>query len=297
MAKWLISRGHSCRVLLHQGKNYGITEIYNLDGVEVFPATRNDIEMNLMAWCSIAITHLEYTGWTIEMCRIYKKPCCQIVHNDTPYDVVLGSYKDLNIIYNSQWIADKLKYRHRGMVLTPPVDWRYYDQGIEDPSKNEFITLINCNENKGGKQFGKIAAAMPDRKFLAVKGSYEEQFIADLPNIHIMDNTADIRPVYRMTRLLLMPSKYESWGMTCSEAMANGIPVICTETAGLLENTAGKMLYCKRNNISEWVKRIKFLDSQKQYEKFSKLGRERSREMDPAAGYEKLEQFLYGATN
>lgn len=301
MAKWLITRGHEIRVLLHQGSKYGITEIYDYEGVTVFPVRMDmglragNLEIELFNWCTHAITHLEYTGLTINMCRITKKPCIQVVHNDTPYDVVLCSFKDLNIIYNSQWIADKLNYQHRSMVLTPPVDWHYYDQGVEDPYKNEYITLINGNRNKGGRQFEKIARALPNKKFLLVKGSYEHQYLPDLPNVAIMDNTRDIRPVYKMTRLLLMPSKYESWGMTASEAMANGIPVICNPTPGLMENTAGKMVYCDWYKIGDWVDEIKAMDNRMRYTKYSNAGRQRARELDPIEGYKKLEEFLYVA--
>lgn len=282
--------------MLHQGSTYGITEPYFLDKVEVFPAKPGDttIPLNLMGWCEITFTHLEYTNWTIQLGRIKKKPVFQIVHNDTAYHCVVGAFQPLNIVYNSQWIADKLKYNHRSMVMTPPVDYNHYDLG-RDPSQNEYITLINCNENKGGKIFSEIARRMPEKRFLAVRGSYEEQFIEDLPNVAIHPNTPDILPIYAITRILLMPSKYESWGMTASEAMCNGIPVICTETPGLLENTAGKMLYCDRDDIDGWVSKIKSLDKKATYTRYSNAGRARAKELEPSAGYEKLEAFIYAA--
>lgn len=296
LAKWLISRGHICRVLLHQGMNYGITEPYLIDNVDVFPVKPGDdtIPLNLMRWCEVAFTHLEYTNWTIQVGRVFKKPVVQIVHNDTPYDCVLGAFQQINIVYNSQWIADKLKYKHRSMVMTPPVDIAHYDVG-RDPWENRYITLINCNENKGGKIFSEIARRMPNRNFLAVRGSYEEQFIAALPNVTIHPNTPNILPIYEITRILLMPSKYESWGMTASEAMCNGIPVICTKTPGLLENTGGKMLYCERDDIDGWIDRINGLDNKATYSRYSNAGRARAKELEPTAGYEKLEAFMYGA--
>lgn len=306
MARWLTGRGHECRVLLKQAEQYGITEIYEYQGVTVFPPLCGrrpgspNIEIELFQWCEIAITHLEYTGFTIDMTRIIekasktKRPVFHVVHNDTPYDVVLCAMKPVNIIYNSDWIARKLNYYHRSMTLTPPVDYRIHDQGI-DTEKNPYITLINCNDNKGGRVLGRIARAMPERQFLAVKGSYEEQLIDDLPNIRIVENTPNIKPIYAETRILIMPSKYESWGMTATEAMCNGIPVICTPTPGLIENTDGKMLYCARNDIAGWIRRIRFLDNPANYRKYSAAGRERSRELDPLIGYENLENFLYVA--
>lgn len=297
LAKWLISQGHQCRVLLHQARQHNITQIYVHEGVEVFPpSSRNNVEQELYLWCEIAITHLEYTASTIGMSQVYGKPVCQIVHNDTPYECVLAAYKDLNIIYNSHWIAKKLKYKHRSMVMPPPVDYRRYDLE-KDTEQNKFITLINMNDNKGGKVFRKIAAKMPDRQFLGVVGSYDDDHYPGnpTPNLTVIPNTSDILPVYANTRILLMPSEYESWGMTATEAMCNGIPVICTRTPGLLENTDRKMVYCERDDIDGWVSRIKSLDNKEKYNKVSNRARVRSRELDPMETYKKLEEFLYGA--
>lgn len=293
MATWLISQGHKCRVLLHQAEKHGITDIYEHEGVEVFPPRRNS-EVQLYLWCDVAITHLEYTFSTIGMGRTFKRPVVQVVHNDSEYDCVLVSYKDLNIIYNSQWIANKLHYRHRSTVIHPPVDWRKYDLG-KDPIDNEFITLINLNKNKGGEIFREIARILPERRFLGVGGSYEKQFLADLPNVEIWPNSPNILPVYERTRILVMPSWYESWGMTATEAMCNGIPVISTRTPGLMENTAGKMLYCDRLDVGAWVEAIESLDDQDKYRSLSATARERSRELDPMDEFVKLEQFLYDA--
>jgi glycosyltransferase involved in cell wall biosynthesis len=44
-----------------------------------------------------------------------------------------------------------------------------------------------------------------------------------------------MREVYRQTKLLLMPSSYESWGRVAVEAAASGIPTLAAATPGLLE--------------------------------------------------------------
>lgn len=295
MAKYLISKGHEIRVLLHQGRKYGIDTIYEHEGVTVFPAA-DSIEINLCQWADILVTHLEYTLWTIHMGSIFKKPVVQVVHNDSLYDCVLASIRPLNIIYNSQWIADKLHYNHRSMVLPPPVDFRHYDVNTY-PSKNRYITLINTNKNKGGNILYQIARRLPDHEFLGVIGSYDDDNKPGnpLPNLTLIPNTSDILPVYRQTRVLLMPSKYESWGMTATEAMCNGIPVICTRTPGLVENTGGKMLYCRRSDIEAWIYCIEELDDPDRYLAYSLEATGRSRELDPLLQYPKLENFLYDA--
>jgi len=293
MAKYLVSRGHQCRVLLHQGKKYGITKPYDYEGVEVFPAEKQlDTHFH---WAQKAITHLEYTKWTALICRTMKKPVIFIAHNTSGYYNFLNDDRlPINVIYNSRSAKELLNYNKPSMVLHPPVDWRKYDV-CPDPSKNRFITLINLNDNKGGNVFYEIARRMPEKMFLGVKGSYDEQIVQNVPNVILMDNTPHILPIYQQTRILLMPSAYESWGMTCTEAMCNGIPVICTPTFGLSENAGAAGIYVERDNIDGWVKEIKRLDNKKTYLRQSEICRHRSRELDPLQEYQELENFIQNA--
>jgi len=292
MAKYLISKGHQCRVLLHQAKRYGITQTYNFEGVEVWPAARQ-LE-NHINWADRVFTHLEYTNWTAHICKIYKKPVFFIVHNTRRYACADDGRIPMNIIYNSQYAADLLKYPHPSMVLRPPVDYRKYDVCLE-PINNRFISLINLNANKGGHIFYEIARRMPDKMFMGIRGSYDEQIIERLPNVMILENSPYILPIYQQTRILLMPSEYESWGMTCTEAMCNGIPVICSPTFGLKENAGEAGIFVDRNDVDGWVREIRRLDNKKTYLRQSEICKHRSRELDPLKGYQELELFIQNA--
>jgi glycosyltransferase involved in cell wall biosynthesis len=130
---------------------------------------------------------------------------------------------------------------------------------------------------------------LPNKQFLGVLGSYDEQFISSLDNVKIEPNSPNIKDVYDKTRILLMPSKYESWGMTASEAMCSGIPIICTETPGLKENCEKAAIYVKdRDNIKEWVTAIIKLDDQKAYNAAARKARARC---DEQKSHEKLDKF------
>lgn len=294
MAKFLISRGHNVRVLLHNADHYGITKNYTFEGVEVWPTSRQK-EVHF-EWANIIFTHLDFTKWSVEMARIYRKTCYFIAHNTSPAYNYLNDKQYANyirIIYNSNAARGMLNYVRPGIVLHPPVDASKFDLN-HNPSKNNFITLISLNENKGGEIFYKIAEALPDKMFLGIKGSYGDQIVKDMPNVVIANNTPDILPLYKQTRILLMPSEYESYGLTCTEAMYNGIPVICTPTFGLKENAGEAGIYIEdREDIDAWVKEITRLDKEKSYISQSKKVRERALELDPKTEYELLESFLY----
>jgi len=294
--KSLQSKGHNVRVLLHQANYYRINNTYNYDGVDVFPPNPNVIE-NLFRWSQCVFTHLDYTRWTIGMAGLYKKPVFHLIHNTHKYPEIENANSSQHIVYNSLWGKDKLGYKWSNFILTPPTDYRDFEIGV-DSADNEYITLINLNENKGGEIFYQIAKAMPHKKFLGVKGSYDEQIIKDLPNITYIDKTTNILSVYQKTRILLMPSKYESWGITATEAMCCGIPVISSEAEGLKENCGKAGIYIKdRDDIESWVKEINKLDDAKAYAAASKKAKTRAREHDPRKALDEFEQWLREEVN
>ena len=223
---------------------------------------------------------------------MFKKPVFHLIHNTHTYPEIVDAEKHQHIVYNSLWAKEKLNYNWSNFILTPPVDWRHYDLEI-DPEQNEYITLINLNENKGGRIFLDIARAMPNRKFLGVLGSYEQQIIPKLPNVTVVPNTTNIKQWYEKTRILLMPSEYESWGRTATEAMCSGIPVISSMAEGLVENCGTAGIFIKdRNDVKSWVEAIAKLDDKKAYAKASRKAKERSRELDPRKALDEFEQWF-----
>ena len=88
-----------------------------------------------------------------------------------------------------------------------------------------------------------------------------------------------------------MPSMYESWGRTATEAMCSGIPIICTETGGLVENCGTAGIYAERT-AEAYAKEIEKLDNEKLYLRKSKQSRIRSRELDPVYELAQFNEWL-----
>lgn len=313
--KYLMSKGHEVRVLLHQANHYKIKQVYCYEGIDVFPPDQMYME-TLFLWADVVFTHLDYTNWTIQMGKIFKRKIVHFVHNTHPYKEIVHAAKPQWIVYNAHHAEKTLNYPHEGIVIHPPTSWKDYDINRET-SNNKFITLINANRNKGAHILYKIAAKMPDREFLVVMGSYDQQLTGDIVeekelsvkglvrffevtkmkptpiNVTLVNKTLNIREVYEQTRVLLMPSEYESWGLTMTEAMSSGIPVISTKTDGLLENGGDAGIYIKdRDDIDSWIKAIKKLDNIEEYKKASKKCKKRSRELDPINELNKFESWL-----
>lgn len=309
--KHLLKQGHEVHVIMH---HYGGSP-YKHEGVWVFPGTGL---VDAYRWADVICTHLDMTQYTMIMAREANRPVVHFTHNDIPYECLRLAGGKQFVVHNSDWVAEKLKYPFPSTVLHPPCDYSNYNVGAD---RNGAITLISLNERKGGYLFSKIAEAMPERKFIGVLGSYDNPGTLKLkqadivkmmpPNVEIVQNTPNILDVYRRTRILLMPSDYESWGRTATEAMCSGIPVICTPTPGLKENCLDAAIYVgepieannpgdcqvKTGKVSDWVNAIRSLDDKKRYNKYAQMGISRARELSPVKELESLEKFLYRAAN
>jgi glycosyltransferase involved in cell wall biosynthesis len=290
--KFLISRGHTVRVLLRQASSNNPTGIYDIDGVTVFPPKTKMDPLYLTS--DIICTHLDYTKEAILMARKWKKKCLHFVHNSSQYESILDA-PEVDVVYNSQWVAEELKYKNKSFVLYPPVDYNYYQVS----SSKKYITLINVDLNKGGHILAQIAHRMPDKEFLAVKGSYSAtaagQFLDYPPNVKVIENTPNILDVYKETRVLIMPSLYESWGRTATEAFCSGIPVVCSATKGLMENCDYAGIYVHdRDDIDQWVRWLKRLDYENFYNMASEKAYKRAHELDPYENMVNFERWIYG---
>lgn len=299
MAHWINkdvqNRGGDVRVLLHQARHYKIDSMYVYDGIDVFPPEEMVIE-KLFIWSDIVLTHLDYTNWTIDKAKMYGKPVMHAIHNTHTYGKIVLADMPQYIIYNSEWAKQTLNYQHDSIVVHPPCDWRFYDTNV-DTSLNEYITLINLDQNKGGHILAQIAEMLPHRKFIGVMGSYSEpanigQHTNQPANVTVLPKTNDIKSVYAKTRILIMPSEYESWGRTATEAMCSGIPVISSGTPGLRENCGKAGIYFERDNVKAYADKIEELFKPKAYAKASHAAKVRSRELDPVNELEALNAFM-----
>jgi glycosyltransferase involved in cell wall biosynthesis len=153
-------------------------------------------------------------------------------------------------------------------------------------SEGEYITLINANMNKGVHQFLGLARAMPERKFLGILPYYGEKTVPPSPdNVEWVPFQNDIRDVMKRTRILLVPSYYESFGRVAVEAMVNGIPVIYSKpatnsvyaggsTEGLEDWIRPVGIGLPRDSTLEWAGAIRSLDDPEAYAAKSAASRE-----------------------
>lgn len=245
MMRAMAQRGHDVEVLCKPHASEQKFDPYTYEGVKVSRPLDN--LPNLHAWlCNyvrqfnpdLILTHLDLTFTAMQVALDTEKPLVHIIHNSMQLDHHHVTPARCQLaIFNSHWIAERQKWRGPQMVLHPVVEPERYRC-----EKGTKITLVNPTPGKGESTFYGLSRLMPDHEFLVVKSVYGEQVFppainaVNFPNVEFMDHTADIREVFRKTRVVLMPSLYESYGRVAVEAACAGIPAIVHPTEGLLES-------------------------------------------------------------
>ena len=276
--KFLVSRGHE--VVVMRGR---LQLPYELDGVKV--VARDNVWYE---WADVVTTALDFTQSTIDDVSTLR-PIVFYMHN-TFYELTLNRNPHVSIVYNNPYAQITGNYKNDGITITPPVEPSDYEV---DNAGAEYITLINCNRGKGVEMFAKVAEYLPNEKFLAVLGSYGVQSPPKAANVTVWPIQEDIREVYKVTRLLLMPSLYESWGRTASEAACSGIPVICNDVWGLRENLGTDGIFC--TNFEQWIQEINRMKDKMEYDKASAAIKKRA--VSPVKKLEELEKFMQKKIN
>lgn len=281
--RYLVGRGWEARVLSHEHRGTP----YVWDGVEVIGSPVDIDRAPHWAWTDVGITHLHGTRAAVGWAR-HGRPLVHVAHNHTQIERERVTPRDAAlVVWNSEWVREANQpWGGPQMVVNPPVDLNEYATENPDRFLCGSVTLLNLTAIKGGAVFWRLAKARPDLPFLGVDGAYylQEPPPTEAPNIEHMDNQVDVVPIYQRTRVLVMPSGYESWGRTAVEAMASGIPVIAAPTPGLREvltsPTLGPCgLFADVDDDASWLAALAALDDPAFYEQTSQLARKRAAEL------------------
>lgn len=258
-----------------------------VDGVKVWPAHYAEA---VAAGAHVLVGHLLWTREVVTLAHRQRLPLLYISHNDFQVRYwKLGPNDVTALVHNAEWIAERHteQFPHwKGPSITVRPPCRMVDYHVRRNAKADLIALVNPNPDKGAAVFYEVARRMPERKFLTVGGAYgqQQQIPAGLRNvIHQPATGAIAHDVYRRTRLLMVPSKYESWGRVAVEAMCSGIPVLAQPTPGLVESCGDAGIYCDRDDPASWVAAITALDDPAAYQARSGAALERAILLDKAA--------------
>jgi glycosyltransferase involved in cell wall biosynthesis len=277
------ARGHDTRVLVHAGKR----EVDAVDRVEVTMSDWRGDAARLFKWADVVFAQLGTRQRAIRLAARYHRPLAFYVQiGNTPRHALFGN-PDLNV-FNSELTRSQYPWVKNSMVFHPPIDVDSYRT-----TPGDSVTLLNISEMKGGALFWQIAERLPDHSFVGVKG-WGRQVIAGPvpPNVTLLERTVDIRSVYASTRVLLVPSVYESYGRVALEAACSGIPTIAHPSEGVREAMGDAAFWADRDDVNAWVAAVEALDDPVVYGRYAQLALDQVNDLDPCREFDALEQRL-----
>lgn len=276
----LAARGHRVDVVLSAPG-----APYERDGVHVWPHVSKRDPFAFLPGAHVIVTHVEIGGRAVALGEAYGVPVVQIAHNTGPVaETAMRRRPAALTVFNSEHARVLLgEACGRSVVVRPPVDPAEYATKPGDA-----VTLVNLTADKGAEIFYQLAERIPSQRFLGVRGGYGTQILphgpGDLPNVEVVEHVPPERmrdQVYARTRVLLMPSRHESWGRTGVEAMCSGIPVIAHPTPGLRESLGDAGVFVDRDDIDGWEQALRTLLDGRRWRAASRCAKSRAAELDP----------------
>lgn len=221
-------------------------DTYRLDGVTVMPATgeshqsiRTDAET---VGTSVLLAHSTLSEPTVRAARRMHLPSILAVHAPPRFGADLRrAWSAATVrLYNTE-VARKDWRDPKGWLLHPPVGGP--SEMPEGP--HNALTLTSSLLNKGAGRVLELARRRVDQRFIIVEspahpthGSPEFwDHAGELDNVEVWPRLDpwEMGRLWAETRILLVPSRYETYGMSALEAAWHGIPSVHVNTPHVLE--------------------------------------------------------------
>lgn len=273
-----------------------VTETYVRNGVHIKP--RGEFK-RIGRSCDLIYSHPDVGTIGYIAAELQRVPYVAVVHNTGQLNRWhLEHHKPTLTVWNSEATKEQLGGKD-GIVCHSPL--RVADHKTK---RGDAVTLINLIEAKGFDTWAGLIPSMPWARWLGIRGGYghqETQRAYELgaqvigPVLH----TDMAKEVWSQTKLLLAPSREESWGRVAAEALCSGIPVIAHPTPGLVECLGDAGIFIDRDKTAEWRKAVEqLLSDPKAYGSASRRATARARFLeaqsikDQAAFIEALENLV-----
>lgn len=178
--------------------------------------------------------------------------------------------------------------------------------------KNQILFLGRLEVyNKGLDQLANIWRAFSDNSYeLIIAGAGKDEkkvkeLFNEFNNVSFTGRISDLKKaeLYSESKALIMPSRYEGWGMVSMEAMAYGTPVLASNISGLKEAVGeeNKDRLVEFEDIKAWAQHLKnLLSNAPKWNEISELQRKRAQKyswQSVALKHEDLYQSLIEKRN
>lgn len=239
------------------------TDGYVLDGVTVLPSS-GQTHLDICAdatdiGASVLFAHSTLSQATVRAARRLKMPSILAVHAPRRFAADLRNAWPVATVrlYNTE--AARKDWRDpKGWLLHPPVG--------KPPTEmiaggGDALTVTSSLMNKGAMRVLKLAQQLPDRRFIIVRSpahgthgspDFEEE-AADLGNVEVWDRLHPqmMSLLWAETKILLVPSRYETYGLAALEAAWHGIPSVHVDTIHVREGIGEAARLLRSHSVEE----------------------------------------------
>ncbi|OUL57648.1 glycosyltransferase family 4 protein [Pseudoalteromonas ulvae] len=179
------------------------------------------------------------------------------------YTPAKSSYRFFSLFVDQYiFVSSELKKRFYkavdGRVISAGALDLFYKLTSEKDKKYDLLFVGHLDFNKGIDRLLKLADSLENSVRIAVVGQGDstvlDQYINNGSIAYLGPQTPDrLKEIYSRSRFLLNLSRNESFGLVLTEAMAQGVPVIATQTDGaatqISDNENGFLL----KNDCKWL--------------------------------------------
>lgn len=264
-------------------------EEYELDGVRVLPRSGTRYADIVRDAASVEATvlyaHSSMSTHTVQAAKGLDLPSILAVHAPQKYGTDLRrAWKRATArLYNTS-AARRDWNDPEGWLLHPPMG---SSPAVHPNSPHDAWTLTSSLMNKGVTETLVLAKRWPDQRFIIVEspahtthGSPEFWDMADvLPNVEVWSrmHPDSMHRLWAETRVLLVPSRYETYGLSAVEAASYGIPAVHVDTIHVREGIGDAARLIGVRDVGELEQAV--LEVEGNYDVWSHRARVRSEEL------------------
>lgn len=230
---------------------------------------------------SVVIGQNELSLAAVKASRIIGAAPIVSVHTPPLYgrNIANAMYETHHAIYNTRTAAEEWG-EPKALVVHPPIS----PLPTKTLNGGDAYTLLSSLTNKGVQTVLALAEIYPNKRFIIVRSPAEsthglanlEELAAALPNVQLYPRVSpdEVIKYFKETRILLVPSRYETYGMSAIEAAGYGIPSVHVDTPHVREGIGDGAILIPPLSVPDAVNAIETIE--KNYSIYSLNARKRA---------------------
>jgi len=246
------------------------TKPYEIDGVKVMQINTPDV-LNINSdpvpvadqlralGATVVVGQNELALVAVKAARILGIPSIVSSHTPPKYgkSTAEAIYSANFVVHNTQASAVEWDDPH-GFVLHPPMTPL---PAITGEPQGDAYTLLSSLTHKGVQVVRALAQFLPKRRFIIVRSPAANmeppklvQMFNSMQNVEIHKRVAPdevAETFFSQTRILLVPGRYETYGMSAIEAAGYGIPSVSVDTPHVREGIGNAADLIRPLNVSD----------------------------------------------